>query len=76
MREQLEWMELWLGIDEELTETLWVSSKEKTGKGDIVVGICYRLPDQEVQVDEALYSQPEVVSGSQALVFLGSIQPP
>lgn len=76
MREQLEWMELWLGIDDEPTETLWVSSKKKTGKGDIVVGICYRLPDQEEQVDETLYRQPEVVSGSQALVFLGFIQPP
>ena len=38
-------MELHLGIDEELTESLWV--KEKAGEGDIMVGVCYRLPDKE-----------------------------
>ena len=40
-------MEICLGMDEEPTESLWVRIKEKTGKGDIVVSICYRLPDQE-----------------------------
>jgi len=41
-------MELHLGIDEEPT--------------DITDGVCYRPPDQEDQVDEALYRQIGAVS--------------
>ena len=40
-------MELHLGIDKELTESLWVRVKGKAGEGDTVVGACYILPDQE-----------------------------
>jgi len=36
-----------VGIDEELTESLWVRVKGMAGERDIVVGICYRMPDQE-----------------------------
>ena len=46
IKNQLESMELHLGIDEELTESLWVRVKGKAGKGDIVVGVCYGLPNQ------------------------------
>ena len=35
------------GMDEELTGSLWVRIKERTGKRDIIVGVCYRPPDQE-----------------------------
>ena len=52
INEQMKSMELHLGIDEELTESLWVRVKGKAGEGDTVVGACYRLPDQE-EVDEA-----------------------
>jgi len=38
----LEFMELPLGIDVKLTETLWVRLKGKEGNGDAVVGVCYR----------------------------------
>ncbi|XP_074428630.1 uncharacterized protein LOC141737584 [Larus michahellis] len=38
--------------------------------GDIVVGICYRPPHQEKQVDEALYRQVEAISDSEVLVFM------
>lgn len=47
VKQQLECMELYRGMDYEMTETLWVSVKEQTSMGDIVVGVCYRLPDQE-----------------------------
>lgn len=47
MREHLECMELCLRRSEEPTEILWVRIKERTGKEDIVVGVCYRLPDKE-----------------------------
>ena len=59
VREQLECMELCLGIEEEPTESSLVSIKERTGKGDIILGVCYRPPDQEEQVDE-VYRQIEV----------------
>lgn len=45
-------------------ECLWVRIK---AKADILLGACYRLPDQEEEVDNLLYKQPENVSGSSAL---------
>ena len=38
VREQLECVEICLGMDEEPTESLWVRIKEKTVKGDTVGG--------------------------------------
>ncbi|GAB0210369.1 hypothetical protein GRJ2_003502700 [Grus japonensis] len=46
VNDQLECMELHLGMEEELTESLWVRIKGSTGAGDIIVGVCYRPPDQ------------------------------
>ena len=43
---QLECMDLHLGMNEELTKKLWVRIKESTGTGDSVVGVCYGPPDQ------------------------------
>lgn len=37
--------------------------------GDIIVGVSYRPPDQEEEVDEALYRQPEAASCPQALIL-------
>ena len=45
-------MELCLGMDEELNKSLWVTIKGKAGTGDVIVGVCYRPPDQEDQADE------------------------
>lgn len=47
INDQRESMELHLGIDEEMTESLRVRVKGKAGEGDIRVGACYRLSDQE-----------------------------
>jgi len=49
IKDHLEFMELHLGIDKELSESLWVSVKGMAGEGDIVVGVCYKLPDEEEQ---------------------------
>jgi len=57
-------------MDEELPESLWVRIRGRRGTGDIVVGICYP-PDQEDQVDEALYRRIEATSHLQALVLMG-----
>ena len=51
----MECIELCLGMDDVPSESLWVRVKEKTGNGDILMGACYRLPDQEEPADEALY---------------------
>lgn len=39
VNDHLEWMELCLGMDEELTENLWVGTKGKMGLDDIIVGL-------------------------------------
>ena len=76
VREQLECMEPWLGRADEPTESLWVRLEEKTGKGGIVVGVCYRPPDQEEQADEALYRQIGAAWHLQALVLTGDFNHP
>lgn len=44
---QLECLELCLGIDEELTENLWIQVKGRTCLVEIIVGVCYKPCDQE-----------------------------
>jgi len=55
VREQLESIELSLGVDEERIERLWVRNKGQPHMGDITVGVNYRPPDKEEEVDEAFY---------------------
>ena len=57
VREQLERIELCLGADEELVESLWVRIKGQAYMGVTVVGVYYRPPDQEEEVDKAFYRQ-------------------
>lgn len=54
------------------TESLWVRIK-KTGKGDIVVGVCYKPLNQEEQADEVLYRQLFTFTGPGPT---GELQPP
>jgi len=74
VREQLECIELCLGADEERVESLWVRIKGQPHKGDIIVDVYYRPPDQEEEVDEAFYKQLKVASQSQALVLMGDFK--
>jgi len=76
VREQLECTELWLGVDEERVESLWVRIKGQAHMGDTIVGVYYRSPDQEEEVDEAFYRQLKVAPQSQALVLLGDFNHP
>ncbi|GAB0204032.1 polycomb group RING finger protein 3-like [Grus japonensis] len=73
---ELECMELHLGMDEEPTESLWLRIKGRAGAGDIIVGVCYRPPDQGDRADEALYRQIGAASRSQALVLMGDFNHP
>ncbi|GAB0209334.1 hypothetical protein GRJ2_003399100 [Grus japonensis] len=63
-------------MDEELTESLWVRIKGRAGTGDIIAEVCYRPPDQEDRVDEALYRQIGAASCSQALVLMADFNHP
>jgi len=76
VKDQLECMELRLGLDEEPTESLWVKIKGRAGKGNITVGVCYRPPDQDKRVGEALYRQIGEASRSKALVLMGDFNHP
>jgi len=75
VREQLECIELGLGADEQV-ESLWVRIKRQAHMGDIMVGVYYRPPDQEEEVDEAFYRQLQAASQSLALVLMGDFNHP
>jgi len=74
--DQLECMELCLGMDDEPTESLWARIKSRARTGDSIVGVCYRPPNQEDRVDEALCRQIGAASRSQALVLMGDFNHP
>ncbi|XP_048786380.1 uncharacterized protein LOC125686444 [Lagopus muta] len=76
VREQLECIELHLGESGVAVESLWVRIKGRAGMADTVVGVCYRPPDQEEEVDEAFHKQLEAASRSQALVLMGDFNYP
>lgn len=50
--------------------------KELAGKGDTGVGVCFRPPEQEEEVDEHFYRQLETASQSQILVLVGEFHYP
>jgi len=66
--EQLECIELCLGVGEEQVESLWVRIKRQASTADTVVGVGSRPPDWEEEVDKAFYRQMKVGSQSQMLV--------
>ncbi|PKU31806.1 dtw domain-containing protein 2 [Limosa lapponica baueri] len=76
VNDQLESMELHLGMDEDPTESLWVRIKGNTGAGDGTVRVCYRPPDQSDREGGALYRQTGAASRSQALVLMGDFNHP
>lgn len=48
VREQLEYMELCVGMGKEPLESLWIRIKGRTGKNvSFIMGACYRPLDQE-----------------------------
>jgi len=40
--------------------------------GDVILGVYYRPPDQEEEVDDEFYNQLQAASQSQALVLMGT----
>ncbi|GAB0180245.1 hypothetical protein GRJ2_000489800 [Grus japonensis] len=55
---------------DERVECLWVRIRGKTNKADIMVGVCYRPPNQDEEADEIFYKQLGEVSRSPALVLV------
>lgn len=51
-------MELWLGMDDEPAESLWVRTRVQTNLNNTVVGVSYELPDQK-EVYEAIFRHVE-----------------
>ena len=54
----------------------WVQTKERSGKGQLVVGVYNRPPDQGEPVDEAFLLQLPEASSLQALVLMGDFNHP
>ena len=52
-------------------ECLWVKMRGKANKADILLGVCYRPPNQDEEVDEVFYKGLAEVSQSLALVLIG-----
>lgn len=59
VRKHLEFIEFCLGVDDEQVEHLRVRIKGQYSQGDIV-GVFYRPPDKEEEMDEVLWRQLEV----------------
>ncbi|RMC01170.1 hypothetical protein DUI87_22261 [Hirundo rustica rustica] len=67
-----------IGIEtkEDGVERLWVRIKGKANKADVLLGVCYRPPSQEEEVDNLFYKQLRNVSGSSARVLVGDFNLP
>ena len=50
---------------EDKIECLWVKTVGKANKADILLGVCYRPPNQDEEVGEVFYKQLAEVSQSQ-----------
>jgi len=57
IREGIDCEEMPLRNKHEQVESLWVKVNDHTNKGQLVVGVYYRPPDQGKPVDEALLLQ-------------------
>ncbi|KAK4830698.1 LOW QUALITY PROTEIN: hypothetical protein QYF61_012867 [Mycteria americana] len=61
---------------DERVECLWVRLRGKANKADIMVGVCYRPPNQDEAADEIFYKQLAEVSQPLALVLVGDFNLP
>ena len=57
-------------------ECLWVRIRGKANKADVMVGVCYRPPNQDEEADEIFYKKLGEVSRSLALVLMGDLNLP
>ena len=57
-------------------ESLWVKTRDQANKGNFVVGVYYRPPDQGEEADEEFFLQLQEASCSQALILIGDFNHP
>ena len=57
-------------------ESLWVKIRGRADKADILVGICYRLPNQDEETDELFYEQLAEAVQSPAFILMGDFNFP
>ncbi|PKU28413.1 mitochondrial fission process protein 1 [Limosa lapponica baueri] len=76
VKEWIESEEMSLKNSQEEVESLWVGIRDRGNKGNLVVGVFYRPPDQGVPTDEAFLLQLQKASRSKALVLLGDFNHP
>ena len=57
-------------------ESLWVKIGGRVDKADILVGVCYRPPNQDEETDEMFYEQLAEATRSPALSSWGTSTSP
>ncbi|XP_073188209.1 uncharacterized protein [Lepidochelys kempii] len=75
VREQYDCSELRYETAEK-PECLWIKFRSVCNKSDVVVGVCYRPPDQGDEVDEAFFRQLTEATRSHALILMGDFNFP
>ncbi|KAK4819370.1 hypothetical protein QYF61_001649 [Mycteria americana] len=65
-----------LNDGDDRVEPLWVRIRGKANKTDIVVGVCYRPPNQGEEADEIFYKQLGEVLHLLALILMGDFNLP
>ena len=57
-------------------ESLWVKIRVRADKTDILVGICYRPPNQDEETDEVFHEQLAEAVRLPALILMGDFNFP
>ena len=63
-----------LTVSDYVVESLWVEIRGTENKGDVVMGVYYQLPSQDVSTDELFHRKLEEISGSVVLVLMGDFK--
>jgi len=76
VRKWIDCEELCLRNSHDQVKSLWVKIKDRSSKGHLVAGVCYRPSDQEEAVDKAFLLQLQEVLRSRAPVLMGDFSHP
>ena len=76
VRKWIDCKELCLRNSHDQVESLWVKIRDRSSKGQLVVGVYSRPPDQGEPVDEVFLLQLPEASSLQALVLMGDFNHP
>ncbi|KAJ7397530.1 hypothetical protein BTVI_134533 [Pitangus sulphuratus] len=65
-----------LSVGNGTVENLWVRIKGQTNNADATMGVCYRPPSQDNDIDEFFFEELRDTSKSTALVLMGDFNLP